>query len=308
VPFKRFASQLQGFIDAGWTFVSLAQIQAFIKDNLALPAKCVHVSFDDGYKATLTVAHPWLKAHHIPYSIFPYVTMIESGKKSALTWTDLQTMIADGVEIGCHSWDHPILTKPGKTLLADPEAYAAWLRKETAEAKAVMEEKLGIAIRSYAFPFGMADTPSLAAIKAAGFVMAFNILGGDNCAETDPFGLYRILVTPQTPPHALLNAATIHPLPIRILAPTLFDIFPPGPVRFKVEIDPLEAGSFSALSLWAITGPLGHVKLGEFSPQGNNIFELEADLAKPGWYLLRIQGLDKGGNQAVAMMLGKRPS
>lgn len=302
VPFDLFKAQVQSFIDAGWSFVALSQIEGYYLRGEPLPEKSVHVTFDDGDKGVFVNAHPWLKARGIPHSVYPYITLIQSKRKNAMTWDDLKAMVADGVEVGSHAYDHPILTKPPAGVKADPAKYAAWLKMEIADAKAKLEAVLGVRVFAFSLPFGMADTASMAAIKAAGFTLALNILGGDNGADTDPYNLYRVLAVPAYKPAQLLGLAMTPPLPVRIAAPGPFSVLKPGKATFRIELDPAFSADYKTISLLSGIGPLGFGKIGDFVAKGGGDYELAVNLPRAGWYVLRLQSFDKAGKKAVAML------
>ncbi len=61
-----------------------------------------------------------------------------------LDWDDVKTMLGQGISFGCHTMSHPILS----TLARDKA------RAEIVESKMLMEEKLGIEVDSFAYPWG----------------------------------------------------------------------------------------------------------------------------------------------------------
>jgi peptidoglycan/xylan/chitin deacetylase (PgdA/CDA1 family) len=68
-------------------------------------------------------------------------------------------MMAAGMVIGGHSRTHPALSGVGNGRLKD----------EVAGSKAWLEDRLGVAIDSFAYPYGSYSSATVAAVKAAGY-------------------------------------------------------------------------------------------------------------------------------------------
>jgi len=103
----------------------------------------------------------------------------------ALNWNEIREMSARGVEFGAHSASHPCLTR-----ISD-EA----LRREMVLPKKALEEHLGIAVESMAYPFGGRNSFSpavAAAARAAGYQVGVSYLPGINTLPfADSFALLR---------------------------------------------------------------------------------------------------------------------
>jgi len=103
-----------------------------------------------------------------------------------LTWEKVQEMgKSNWISFGAHTMHHPVLA-----YLADP----AELRFEVTQCRAVLEQRLGLAIRTFAYPLGkreqIGDTVQ-AAVRQAGYQWAVTTLPGMNTARTDPYLLRR---------------------------------------------------------------------------------------------------------------------
>jgi peptidoglycan/xylan/chitin deacetylase (PgdA/CDA1 family) len=132
----------------------------------ALPARAVAITFDDGYLDTLTVALPLLG--EFGFTATCYLVAGAVGKRAHWTdpaplmdWSGVDAWLAAGMEVGAHSLTHPDLT----TLRE------AALREEVAGAKARLEDRLGIAVRSLAYPFNRVDRRVMAAVADAGYAV-----------------------------------------------------------------------------------------------------------------------------------------
>lgn len=72
----------------------------------ATPQPGIAVTFDDGYRSTLTLAAPILAEHSISFSVFVTKSFVDSNSKY-LTTTDLQTLASlPGAVLGTHGVSH----------------------------------------------------------------------------------------------------------------------------------------------------------------------------------------------------------
>jgi len=103
-----------------------------------------------------------------------------------MSWDELRAVGSEGVEIGCHTETHPILSRLSNT---------SELEREIRGAKKQIEERLGFAVRHFCYPNGRAVDISEAAIrsvKEAGFASAVTCMWGLNTFEAERFQIRRI--------------------------------------------------------------------------------------------------------------------
>ncbi len=106
--------------------------------------------------------------------------------RAPMNWDDLRGVAAEGVEIGCHTYSHPILSR-----LATMEE----LTREIHGAGQLIREKTGTPVRHFCYPNGRLMDISDAAVhcvRQAGYVSAVNCTPGLNGPDADPFQLRRI--------------------------------------------------------------------------------------------------------------------
>ena len=191
---EKFAQQLDLIAKSGYSFVSLQQIEDYYTLHKALPAKSVAITFDDGNHDTYTRALPILKKRAIPFALFIYTSSIAAGHKLGFcNWDDVKDLDKQGVTIGSHSFFHPIMTLPPKTITTQA-AYNAWLHSQIEGAKETIETHLGHPIRYFAVPFGAFDTYVYNKLKAGGFKLVLNVHGANNNSKSNPLDLNRVMV------------------------------------------------------------------------------------------------------------------
>ena len=115
------------------------------------------------------------------------VTVEEEGDRP-LTWAEVQKMEESGwVSYGAHTMHHPVLA-----YLASSDEVAA----EVGTCRALLEERLGHPVRTFAYPVGRAEhigDEAVNAVKAAGYEWAVTTHTGVNTSEADPLRLQRVL-------------------------------------------------------------------------------------------------------------------
>jgi peptidoglycan/xylan/chitin deacetylase (PgdA/CDA1 family) len=104
-----------------------------------------------------------------------------------LTWAEVHEMEQSGwVSFGAHTMHHPVLA-----YLADAEE----VRCEVVACREVLEQQLGHAVRTFAYPIGKLEHighEGLQAVKAAGYTWAVTTLEAINTQQTDPYLLRRL--------------------------------------------------------------------------------------------------------------------
>lgn len=168
-----FKKQMQEIKERGLAVISMQDFLAWRRGEKTIPPKSVLITIDDGYLSGYEVGLPVLKEHGYPATFFIYTKFVNSGGKS-LTWAQLAELRDAGMEIGCHTVSHQDLRrKPAKA----PGDYESWLKEEVETSKQLLEEKLGIAVKTIAYPYGLHNEKVHAACKAAGYDAAFTTYG-----------------------------------------------------------------------------------------------------------------------------------
>ena len=108
------------------------------------------------------------------------------GGCEAMSWDELRAVAADGIEIGCHTQTHPILSRL---------ANRAELETEIRGARQHMEERLGFDVRHFCYPNGRpmdVGEAAMRCVREAGFASAVTCSYGLNTLEADRFQIRRI--------------------------------------------------------------------------------------------------------------------
>jgi peptidoglycan/xylan/chitin deacetylase (PgdA/CDA1 family) len=106
-----------------------------------------------------------------------------------LTWEEIHVMHQAGISFGSHTLTHPVVSQ-----LTLQE-----LEQELGASKCLLEKKLGIPARDFAFPFGKASDcspPALEMLSRFGYRSAVTTVPGVNTPHVNPFEMRRLQVRP----------------------------------------------------------------------------------------------------------------
>ncbi len=172
---RRFKDLMRRFQRMGYKTATTAQ---WLQDKT--PGNLVLLTFDDGYDDLYNELLPLVIEHGYTPVIYLVVDRIgatnvwdqQSGlrARNLLTLEQIREMQKHGVEFGSHTLTHPWL--PG---VSDAE-----MRREVGDSKRRLEDMLGTAVNSFAYPSGGVDRRVRSAVAAAGYKLAFTTLPGMN--------------------------------------------------------------------------------------------------------------------------------
>jgi peptidoglycan/xylan/chitin deacetylase (PgdA/CDA1 family) len=173
-------------------------IQARSRGASALPERPVILTFDDGFADFFTGALPVLKQYDFTATLYiatafagGYSSWMRREKETArcmLSWQQVREIAAHGIECGAHTHTHPQLdTLP---------LYAA--RNEMARSKSLLEDHLGQAVYSFAYPYGYQTARLRQVAREVGFTSACAVRHAPSFLADDAFCLSRLMVSADT--------------------------------------------------------------------------------------------------------------
>jgi peptidoglycan/xylan/chitin deacetylase (PgdA/CDA1 family) len=185
-----FEAHLQALRKANYETYYVRDIPDIMNGTIHYSTRSAILTFDDGYEDFYTDVFPLLKKYHMratQYVIYDYI-----GKKGFLNEQQIRELIdSDLVEIGSHTLDH-IYLKQSPKLYAD---------KQIIESKKKLEERFGIKISTFAYPYGAFNPDNIEGVKKAGYTAAVSVISGEMQSQDNLFYLSRIrpgLFTPQS--------------------------------------------------------------------------------------------------------------
>ncbi len=171
----------------------------------------VYLTFDDGYRSFARTVMPALARYGMTATAFVptayvgrtamWLSELGEEHRELMTWAELDDVVAGGVEVGAHGHRH----------LAFDIVGPRDLHSELATGRATLEDRLGVPVKSLAYPFGYHDRSVRASARKAGYALALEV--GDNLQRTlghSPkvdriFRIRRIIVGPETTGDDLLE-------------------------------------------------------------------------------------------------------
>jgi peptidoglycan/xylan/chitin deacetylase (PgdA/CDA1 family) len=172
---ERFESQLEFLVRDGYRGVTFTQ--AVTEPQVG---KILAVTFDDGFRSVVSLAHPVMQRLGVPGTVFVATDHVGTERPMAwsglehwlgteheqelvaASWPELDELTRAGWEIGAHTRTHPHLTQIDETTIYE----------ELAGSRTDIEEHMGSPCTSLAYPYGDHDGRVVAAAAKAGFLAA----------------------------------------------------------------------------------------------------------------------------------------
>ena len=170
----------------GRNSLTVSQLADCLTGAAEWPADPVVITFDDGFADNLEIAAPMLSAHDVRATV--YVTTGYVGRVAMVGWSQVTELDAMGVEIGAHAHTHTPLDElpPGEAI------------DEIRGSKELLEDRLGHAVPSFAYPHGYSDARVRREVSAAGFRSACGVRNALSHTGDDRWNIARLTVRPDT--------------------------------------------------------------------------------------------------------------
>ena len=195
-PSSRYSTTANSFIEQlnivrkyGWNTVCIRDLANPEK----LPPRALAITFDDGYSNNFAGAFLPLVERGMYATWFivsgesgRYAQWMEPGNDEhlLLSHEQLGEMAASGMEIGAHTCTHPDLTSIDRPAVSS----------EVAGSRAELEDRLGMAVTSFAYPFGRWNEVAVDVVQSAGFTLACGVRPGWVDTGSEAFLLRRVTV------------------------------------------------------------------------------------------------------------------
>lgn len=207
--------QMQYLRDNHFTVLPLADLVQRLRSGKSLPDRSVAISFDGATRNICDTVSPLLVQMKIPFTLFVDTAPIDAGNPAYCSWSELQTLAADGVTFGNRSIndDHLVHRHSGESL-------AVWqsrVRGEILGAEQRLLEQTGQSTHLLAWPYGEFNEATKALVRDAGFI-AFGQQPGAVGPYSDWQELPRFTQSAQGPNNASLKsfAAKLEALPLPV--------------------------------------------------------------------------------------------
>ena len=168
--------------------------------------KCAVITFDDGFRDFYTNAFPILSKYGFTATMYLPTAYIQEQTQSfkgidCLSWNEVRELHRAGMQFGSHTVTHPVLKQVSHSEL----------ETEVGRSKQTIEQELGAAVTSFAYPYAFPEedrefTGRLrGALENAGYQNGVSTVIGSTHAPEDKFFMKRLPANSWDDP-ALLEA------------------------------------------------------------------------------------------------------
>jgi peptidoglycan/xylan/chitin deacetylase (PgdA/CDA1 family) len=194
VTVEQFEKHMKFLAKRGFKTITFKDLENVDRTNPN--EKYVILTFDDGYEDNYTLAFPILKKYGFKAVIF-LVSDLEYNiwdsnfgepKVKLLNSEQCLEMLDYGIEFGSHGRYHRDLTKLGVYDVED----------EVFNSKLTLEERLGVKIISFCYPYGKVNDLVKEIVKKAGYKYGVATDSGPVILHEDFYHIRRILIFPNT--------------------------------------------------------------------------------------------------------------
>ncbi len=187
-----FRRHLEYIRTEGLTVISMQEFLDWLHGKLELPAQCVLITIDDGWRSVYTDAYPILKEYGFPFTIFLYTDFI-SGKGDSMSTAMIRDMQQNGATVGSHSATHAYPSEWKEALKRGADKMEGMLNKELKDSKKILDNRFGT-VNTYCYPGGFVMQEMLDQMNAFGYSAAFTVLPGKVNIQEDPLQIHRYIV------------------------------------------------------------------------------------------------------------------
>ncbi|MGN6222590.1 polysaccharide deacetylase family protein [Pseudoxanthomonas sp.] len=199
---RAFERQMALLARRGYRGVTMDEAHAVLQRGAPTREKLCALTFDDGFLDNVTVALPILRRHGHRATCYAVSERIGQRNRWSEDVLGVSSPLADegalrewidaGMELGAHTRTHARLTTLDDARLED----------EVGGGKRALEDRFGLRVSQFCYPWGAHDDRVVDAVRAAGFAGATTIERGRARMGVDPLRVPRVHVLNQ---HHLLQ-------------------------------------------------------------------------------------------------------
>ncbi len=183
-----FRDQMRYLAAAGYTPISLYDLNLALRWGTPLPPRPVVLTFDDGYRDAYEQAFPILQEFGFTATFFVITARLDAGDPAHMSWAQAEDMAAAGMSIESHTKEHPNLIGRDSDFL---------LYQITGSLESIAAHT-GQPARFFCYPAGRWDEAVLEALRAQGVWAAVVTEGGVDHTTDGLLLLRRVRVSGET--------------------------------------------------------------------------------------------------------------
>lgn len=170
---ERFREQVTLLHDWGYTSIGIELLATALRMGAPLPPRPIIITFDDGNLDNYQSAFPLMRQAGLTGVIFIVGKYL--GAPGFMDATLIREMADAGWEVGSHGMTHQDLL----ALNEEDQQY------ELRESRRFLQDRLGLPILSFAYPFGSMDPGLATAVYNAGYLAAVGTIGSTSIQDSD---------------------------------------------------------------------------------------------------------------------------
>ena len=160
---RKFEAQIKLLSDWGYTTISMDMLVQAITQGASLPPRPMLITFDDGHLDNYETVFPIMQRYGFKGVL--YIVANYMGADGYMNADQIKEMAAAGWEVGSHSITHSDLTK----LDAERQRY------EVVASRTILQNALNLPIKSFAYPFGIANSSVIDYVHFAEYTSAVGL-------------------------------------------------------------------------------------------------------------------------------------
>lgn len=146
-----FARHMEFLKESGYTSVGLEEAVKY-SANGESGSKLVVITFDDGFRDFYSTAFPILRQHGFIATVFIPTGLLSDQRSQwkcadLMTWSEVRELHSCGVRFGSHTVSHPELETLDEKQIDE----------EVGQSKKTLEDKLGVPIKTFAYPYAFPE-------------------------------------------------------------------------------------------------------------------------------------------------------
>ena len=187
-----FREQMETIRKLKLRVISMQEFCDWRQGKLRLPARCILITLDDGWKSVYTDAFPVLKEYGYPFTLFLYTKYL-SGHGDSMTPEMIREMQAHGATVGSHSTSHYYPSRWKHAEAQGKDFFRAFMDVEMGDSQKKLSELFGV-INTYCYPGGFVTPAIVESLPGYGYVAAFTVIPGKVHADEDMMRIHRYMV------------------------------------------------------------------------------------------------------------------
>jgi len=185
---KMFRCQMRWLQQNKYTSITPDQLIDAMDGKAPLPPNPILLTFDDGYVDVWTTVVPTLKEFGFTGTFFVITGLLDANAGGFISWSEAKIITDLGMSIESHSVSHIAMNnKP-----------MDWLSNEADASMKAIEANTGKRPHAFCYPFGDYDKRAIAAVRKAGYELAFTTQDGFNASPQNAMVLPRIRIRRST--------------------------------------------------------------------------------------------------------------